>query len=187
MGPDGAVSWLYAHEPGPGGYPINHPEPLAGHRFCLIFHQVRHPLRVISSNAKVNLGLERVEGDWLRAVEPGIIGGNYNNVTPTADQSTIYAGRLWLLWNRRIEQIADLRYRIEDTPPQLVCALAQFPVAKCGEAAAVPLVEASTSAQGSLQQGAIGVPQHFAASWEAIGALDSALELQLRSMSARYG
>jgi len=39
LGPDGAVSWLFAYK-SDGGYAINNPEPLANHKFCFVFHQV---------------------------------------------------------------------------------------------------------------------------------------------------
>ena len=43
LGPDGAVSWFFAYN-SPGGYAINNPEPLRGHRFCFVFHQVERAL-----------------------------------------------------------------------------------------------------------------------------------------------
>ena len=71
LGPAGSVSWLFTWKA--ATYVINNPASLDArrHRFCVVFHQVRHPLRVISSVVRATRAHDRF-WDWLYGVEPGL-------------------------------------------------------------------------------------------------------------------
>jgi hypothetical protein len=143
---------------------------------------------VISSNAKVGLGMDRKEGRWLRQTEPGIMNAEHDAATTSFNQSVVQAGRLWLLWNERIERVADLRYRVEDTSPRTVCALAQFSPAQCGADAMGMSVEVAPGTPGpSPELLRDKVLRSVTTSWQVIASLDDPLEKDLRAMSARYG
>ena len=89
---------------------INNPESLRDHRFCVVLHQVRHPLRVISSMLKATRPGDRY-WQWILA-EPAVKRGE-----PLLLQAT----RLWVAQNERLEGYADARFRVEDTAPRDVC------------------------------------------------------------------
>jgi hypothetical protein len=53
-------------------YAINNPTPLGAQRFCFVFHQVRHPMRVVSSIVKSSTKPWDRFWDWLVSVEPKV-------------------------------------------------------------------------------------------------------------------
>ena len=183
VGQDGAVSWLYTHAPGSKGYPINLPTPLTiSHCFCFIFHQVRHPLRVISSNSKINVSVGRREGEWLMKADARICGLSFGSaVNDTLLQSCILqpgllrAARLWLYWNEHAETIADVRYRIEGVNLQLLCKLALL---SCDSK-----LQARSQLNAPLQRSALSL----AASWAGIEDLDLELAAKIKAKAMEYG
>ena len=122
LGPAGAVSWLYTWRA--GHFVINNPAPLSpDHRFCVVLHQVRHPLRVISSIVKATKPRGDRYWQWIYAQEPTI----QKDAPPP-----IRAAHLWLVQNERIEQFAHARFLVEETSPRDVCRAAGFAELLCG-------------------------------------------------------
>lgn len=159
VGPDGAISWLFAYKldmfpdpnkpavikpgrtkPPPNKYVINNKERLTYHRFRYVFHQVRHPLRVISTLLARCGKWDRI---WLWL--------SYMDGLEEIDQHQSPLKRsmlLWYLWNRHIERFADLRFRSEDTSPRDVCSWSGFDPSICARANGIsgPVVEPVASA-----------------------------------------
>ena len=129
LGPDGAVSWFFAYKA--ATYAINNPTPLVAgqHRFCFVFHLVRHPMRVISSIVKTSRKPWDPFWDWITRVEPRVCG----NAKQCRQQPLLLrSARQWLVWNEHIETFADIRYRVEDMSPRDACRLAMFDERICG-------------------------------------------------------
>ncbi len=106
LGPDGAVGWFFAYKT--NSYAINNPEPLSTgrHRFCFVFHLVRHPLRVVSSIVKASRKPFDVYWQWVSRVEPRVCGGpSQCKKMPLLQRSA----RQWLVWNQHMETFADVR------------------------------------------------------------------------------
>lgn len=96
LGRDGISSWTMAvaAESRPYG------PPSSGVSFQHIFHQVREPLATIASCMTLN----SESWDFIcRHVE-----------CPPFAPALIMAATYWLLWNKKAEEIATWRYRIED-------------------------------------------------------------------------
>lgn len=142
VGPAGAISWLFAYKldmfpdpskpalikpgrtkPPPNKYVINNQERLTHHRFKYVFHQVRHPLRVISTLLARCGKWDRI-WLWLSYMD-GL--EDINQHQSPLKRSML----LWFLWNRHIESYADLRFRSEDTSPRDVCKWSGFDHAIC--------------------------------------------------------
>jgi hypothetical protein len=193
LGPDGSVSWLYAHKESAAHYPINRPQPLAGHRFCFVFHQVRHPLRVISSNMHANktFGVDPHLLKWVSATEPRICGGFNSSLCGDLLPGLVLAARFVFYWNSHIEKIAHVRFRVEDTSLHDLCRIAKFPSEQCG---AKPQVEVTAlepssvlvNAQSTISPRNHG-PLNSLASWESLEVVDSGIFEKVREMTLRYG
>eukprot|EP01032_Pedospumella_encystans_P017080 gene17080-19471_t len=117
VGPDGAVSWLYAvnahanhtndvYEFGKG-YVINNPEVLYKNRFRHIFHQVRHPLRVITTLCNRCAEFD-IFWRWIHNLK------GFQQIKP--EQTPLRrAMLLYLLWNKHIEKYADISFPMHAT------------------------------------------------------------------------
>mmetsp|Transcript_11920 Transcript_11920/g.17860 ORF Transcript_11920/g.17860 Transcript_11920/m.17860 type:complete len:444 (-) Transcript_11920:82-1413(-) len=120
LGPAGSASWLYSWRA--KSFVINNPSPLTpDHRFCIILHQVRHPLRVLASIVKATKPSDKF-WNWIYTMDSSI------------DKSAVpvlRAAQLWLSQNLHIEKFADARYRAEETSPRDVCKAAGFPDFLC--------------------------------------------------------
>lgn len=185
LGPDGAVSWLYAYQS--KNYAINNPTPLSNQRFCFVFHQVRHPMRVVSSIVKASKKSWDPFWDWLVRTEPKVCG--------TVDQCkktplVVRSARQWLVWNQHVEAYADIRFKVEETSPRDVCRLAQFPERICGSDGRYhttsskviqPIVEPQAPSDGHTAS------ENLAVNWDMIEKLDSKLAADMKDMTARYG
>lgn len=195
LGPDGSVSWLYAHDESAGRpYPINNPQPLVDQTFCVILHQVRHPLRVISSNMKAqerNLNSDNMA--WLSATEPRICespGGHssgsgqlFRGSNCSEVPSLVRAARLWLYWNQHIETVANARFRVEDTSSRDICRFANFAREQCDSESTTTKFEESQASMASLDV----VTSHIVASWDSLEAMDENLFNEVTAMALRYG
>ena len=121
LGPDGAVSWFFAYR-SDAGYAINNPERLSDQRFRVVLHQVRHPLRVVSSVVKASRKPWDKFWEWIARTEPRVCFGQapVDTTDPMACRRIpllLRASRLWLYWNEHIERFADVRYeRATRTP-----------------------------------------------------------------------
>ena len=185
LGPAGAVSWFFSWRM--NSYAINNPESLRDHRFCVVLHQVRHPLRVISSMLKATRPGDRY-WQWIYSAEPAVQRGE-----PLLLQAT----RLWVAQNERLEAYADARFRVEDTSPRDVCRLAGVTERVCGSdgrhhttssKVLQPVVEPQLPrGVDPLDPQSVVLHLHADATWPAIAELDAALERTARAMSARYG
>lgn len=142
VGPDGAVGWIYsvnaliARRVGRGasnvqtvgnfagrGYVVNNPVRLSRQRFVRVLHQVRHPLRVISTIIARCGPWDRYWA-WIATVR------GCENITQQA--SPMYrAMTLYIVWNRHIERYADLRFRSEVTSPRDICLWAGYDAISC--------------------------------------------------------
>ena len=173
--------WLFSWKA--RSYVINNPTSLGNHRFCVVLHQVRHPLRVISSVVKATKPRARFWG-WIYGVEPAI--------SPRAPPIA-RAAKLWLLQNRRIETYADARFKVEETSPRDVCSLAGFPDFLCrgdgrhhatSSKVVQPIIEPRKLARDAALAVASKVP---AVSWADVEALDADLAADCKAMATRYG
>lgn len=83
------------------GYAINNPKRLLAQRFHYVFHQVRHPLRVIKTI------VERCQA-WDKFWK--FIASVKGMEVITQEQTPLTRGMwLYILWNKHIERYADLR------------------------------------------------------------------------------
>lgn len=120
LGPAGAVSWLFTWRA--SNFVINNPARLTNdHRFCIILHQVRHPLKVISSIVRATKPRDPY-WQWICSVEQDIDKGA---------PPPLRAAMLWVAQNRRLERIADARFKVEETSPRDVCRAAGFDERLC--------------------------------------------------------
>lgn len=117
MRTDGTVSCMffidsdwYPDHPwaAPKGLIAHQKERKSQFRFDVTLHQVRHPLKVISS---VAAGYDRQHQDWLV----------YNGVIPEGVRPKLKrAMYIWLEVNKRCEKISKFRYKVEDiTTPKV--------------------------------------------------------------------
>ncbi len=100
VGRDGAAGWNYTHLLQQGRTEAGMPAS------TIVFHQVRHPLKVISSVQ--DMGNNTWEAIGARAQLNGV---NWN---PLEDNHPVRGMKYWLIWNGFAERIAQYRYRIED-------------------------------------------------------------------------
>eukprot|EP00730_Choanoeca_flexa_P006952 TRINITY_DN12252_c2_g2_i4.p1 TRINITY_DN12252_c2_g2~~TRINITY_DN12252_c2_g2_i4.p1 ORF type:complete len:362 (+),score=63.49 TRINITY_DN12252_c2_g2_i4:190-1275(+) len=112
---DGAISWPYAVVDPDAFYPWERNRArIHRQKFARVFHQVRHPLRVIASLTTY----EAYSWDFI------------NKHTPNIDLTPMHPLRKalihWVTWNRLVEPQADWRYRMEDTPVLEICRRAGF-------------------------------------------------------------
>lgn len=120
LGPAGSVSWLFTWRA--SQFVINNPARLTNdHRFCIILHQVRHPLKVISSIVRATKPRDQY-WQWIFSVEKDID----KNAPPP-----LRAAMLWVAQNKRLERIADARFKVEETSPRDVCRAAGFDERLC--------------------------------------------------------
>jgi len=184
LGPAGSVSWLYTWLA--DRYVINNPAPLDPRktRFCAVLHQVRHPLRVISSVVKATKPRGDKFWEWIYTVEPGI-----DRRAPPIQR----AAQLWLAQNRRLETIADARFKTEETSPRDVCRVLGFPEFLCGSTGAhhatsskviQPILEPKPLGRAEALAMTSKVP---AVSWADIEALDAQLAADCKALAAEYG
>ena len=99
---------------------------LSKQRFYLIFHQVRHPLRVISTLLVRCATWDRY-WTWISSVR------GCEEITSNASPLR-RAMLLYIVWNRHIERYADLRFRTEVTSTRDVCRWAGFNITMCESA-----------------------------------------------------
>ncbi|MEI8365611.1 MAG: hypothetical protein WCF65_04250 [Parachlamydiaceae bacterium] len=99
IGSDGCVSWpLVVNSFSPWG-------PITNEEYIHVFHQVRHPLNVITSWF-INLdSLTRDEWVFIRRHIPEI---------RDHDSLIVQCAKYWYYWNLKAEKMAEWRYRIED-------------------------------------------------------------------------
>eukprot|EP01031_Cornospumella_fuschlensis_P024621 gene24621-29748_t len=136
IGPQGSVSWPFAvnaHDAVSYGllktldqhryYVLNNPTQLSMHRFRYVFHQVRHPIRVITTLVNKCGTFDRY---WLWIATTSGFESIHEDQTPLKRAMLLY-----YLWNRHMEMYADLRYVMERTSPRDVCLWSGFPLSHC--------------------------------------------------------
>lgn len=162
---NGSVSWTYAVvDPGnfypweASGYRI------ASRRFAKIFHQVRHPLKSIASLTT----FEALSWSFIGKHTPSV--PNLAEIEPPTLRALIH----WVTWNRMIEQYADFRYRMEDTPVEFICREAGYPLARCYRAINESKVRRAER-------------QHTTLTWAQLEALDARYANIAKVMARRYG
>jgi len=97
-GADGIVSWYL----GADADSVPHGPPSAEFVFGHVFHQVRHPLRVIPSLMS------------LRSETWSFV-ARHTSCAPD-DALPVRCAKLWLEWNELVEGRAEWRYRLEQLP-----------------------------------------------------------------------
>jgi hypothetical protein len=99
LGKEGVVSWpMSVDSLSPWG-------PLSKQSFQHVFHQVKHPLPVLTS-WMINLSnLNRDEWVFIRRHVPEI---------KLSDSLIVHCAKYWYYWNLLAEKKAEWRYRIED-------------------------------------------------------------------------
>lgn len=118
------------------GYVINNPVRLSRQRFVRVFHQVRHPLRVISTLLVRCESWDRYWA-WIATVR------GCEDIT-SSTSALRRAMLLYIVWNRHIEHYADVRFRTEVTSTRDVCTWAGFNSSVCsspGPAEGIGIVE----------------------------------------------
>jgi hypothetical protein len=83
--------------------------PKGNQQFKHVFHQVRHPLKCISSWI-ANVPLDRVAWAYIEACIPEI-----NN----QDSLTIKCAKYWYYWNLAAEKISEFTYQVEELEKHL--------------------------------------------------------------------
>jgi hypothetical protein len=99
MGKQGTIAWPMTV----GSLSVK--GPLFYGRFKHIFHQVRHPLRQITSRSIQNSDLGDPRWIFVREHIPEI---------RKTDSILVSCAKYWYYWNLKAEKIAQWRYRIED-------------------------------------------------------------------------
>ncbi|EDQ85221.1 uncharacterized protein MONBRDRAFT_12159 [Monosiga brevicollis MX1] len=118
---DGSVSWIYAVQDPDRFYPWENANyRLKDRRFGQVFHQVRHPLRVIASLTTY----EGMSWKFIAKHTPAVPG--LASMHPLR-KALIH----WVTWNRWVELHADWRFRMEDTPVAELCHRLSLPGSKC--------------------------------------------------------
>jgi hypothetical protein len=131
------------------GYVINNPRRLLAQRFKFVFHQVRHPLRVIKTLVERCQNWDKF---WKFIASVKGMSDISEDRTPLVSFTIWIAifllcvtdGSIWCLqtnamllyifWNKHIERYADLRFQGEITSPRDVCRWSEFPDAICDNA-----------------------------------------------------
>jgi len=181
LGPAGSISWLYAWRA--RSYAIDNPTSLGNRRFCVVLHQVRHPLRVISSVVKATKPRDRF-WDWIYTVEPKI-----SPKLPPIARSAL----LWLRQNELIETYADARFKVEETSPRDVCVVLGFPDFLCRgdgshHATSSKVVQPILEPRKLARAAALAVESKTpSVSWADLEALDAGLAADCLAMAERYG
>ncbi len=98
MGKDGVSSWYLAAQPKNRKRRVN----LAKFHFAHIFHQVRHPLHVISSVYSTE---DLHSWSYIMAHLPEI---------RMEDSHLVKCAKYWYFWNLKAEKFAEWTYRVED-------------------------------------------------------------------------
>lgn len=185
LGPAGSVSWLFSWKA--ANFVINNPSKLTSdHRFCVVLHQVRHPLRVVASISRATKPNDRY-WSWIYTVEPKI---DRSMSTP------IRALHLWVLQNARLELVADARFKVEETSPRDVCRAAGLDDVLC-EGDGSFHTTSSKVIQPIIEPRPVDpadVPERPPASyrapefgWPELEALDAGITEKARTMAERYG
>ncbi|KAH8047614.1 pyruvate dehydrogenase [Aureococcus anophagefferens] len=124
LGPAGSISWLYAWRA--RSYAIDNPASLGNRRFCVVLHQVRHPLRVISSVVKATKPRDRF-WDWihrrlLSVGERGAAGAAFeDDASIHGFLDSFYTSRIGI--RMIIGQYVALRSPVDDRPDSRVVGL----------------------------------------------------------------
>jgi len=213
---DGGVSWMYAFVSNTG-YPVENSRKLLGklhsqrgklhgqrgklhgQRFCTVFHEVRHPLRVLSSVMENDHPYFDTFDRFKATMAPGIC-GSYGAQECNKVQKLQREMRWWLAVNQQMERYAHLRFRVEDTSNRVLCKLADFPEWLCNsdgrfhtttETEVQPIVEpkpASAEGGGSGGQAAAATEaEKLPVSWEKLEAIDPELAGQIKAKCLEYG
>jgi len=162
MGADGSVSWIMGAETDwtPVG-PL-----LKDYEFEHIFHQVRHPLKVIQSYYNSHPG---VTWEWICTIIPEI---------SMKDSVITRCAKYWYYWNLMIEEKAEWTYRIEDFSeiyPEMADRLGL--VFDSETLTAVP-----TDANTRVKE------EHTAITWKFLKEnVDRKVYFQVRSLAKKYG
>jgi len=156
-------------------YLINNPEKLTLHRFTHIFHQVRHPLRVVNTLFsrchhwdRYWVWISKLSGFELLTAK---MGGKRR------------AMLLYLLWNRHIEAYADLRFRTETTSVRDLCRWAGFNSTACSHRPLAPPLLQPTPVNRSSPS----FRRYTGLSWAALEDADPVLAFELQVMCLQYG
>lgn len=99
-GKNGCVSWAMVENK----YSFTGPSA-KNTKFIHVFHQIRHPLDVISSFYFNYSNLNMVEWEFIRRYLPQI---RYS------DSLLVQSAKYWFYWNLKAESMSEWTYRIED-------------------------------------------------------------------------
>jgi hypothetical protein len=161
VGKDGTSSWDLAARPKEGRWKVR----LENYRFAHIFHQTRHPLKVISS---VYLTEDQDSWDYIRTYVPEIR-DNDSHLTKCA--------KYWYYWNLKAEAMSEWTYRIEEIDN----LLGEFErrLGKKIDHSALERIPRNTNTKGTP-------PNEF--SWEDLQKeLDTDLYQKICSLAEKYG
>ena len=105
---DGAVSWVHV---GVGRYKDRLVLP---NQFDRIFHQVRHPLDVISSSQYITKPTEKFLRENIERELPQLHIGRTDAYPKPSDENTKFQMITWLEWNKKIEALKpEFRFKVE--------------------------------------------------------------------------
>ena len=158
MGASGSSSWMHVVDGPP--YPWGDKFRKRAFKFEHIFHQVRHPLRVIASLDTI------MKPSWKFIAQ--------NIKLP--EGSLRRRMKFWVTWNKLCEKQATFRYRIEDINNELpkICKLLGI---KQQEA---PPIDKKVNTRKHVAKYAVPT-------WESLRKANAPLAAQIAEMSKRYG
>eukprot|EP00049_Salpingoeca_infusionum_P010633 m.183795 g.183795 ORF g.183795 m.183795 type:complete len:323 (+) comp14699_c0_seq1:168-1136(+) len=167
LGSEGAIAWPYAVNDAHNYYPYQkYFHRLYKHTtFKHVVHLVRHPLKVIASEATFT----PKSWDFIAKNTPQI--PQLRNL-PVLHQALIH----WVTWNRNIETYATLRVRAEDPlSVEIICKEAEFPVDVCSRAKRLDtFVSANKRPHGTI-------------SWEQLFDIDPYFAEAAVQLASKYG
>lgn len=182
MGRDGISDWKLAAELNDDrliveydhfrilGYVKRSDNPCSGRRIDVFLHQVRHPLRVITSHA-------RFPDDPQAPIWHAI--SQHVPLSP-ADPPLVRSMKFWLYWNEMAEEKADYTYCVEDLRRDsetfdVICALTG---AQCPDG--FPFVPRNTNTRRHIR------PAHRV-TWDDLEEASNDLVWQVTEAAVRYG
>ena len=161
MGKDGCVAWFMVK-------PSLYRKTLVGSHgdFSHIFHQIRHPLKVITS---IYLTHHRNSLKYIQKKIPEM---------NSTDSRLVTAAKIWYYWNVEAARVAEWTYRVEDLPD----IWDEFQK-RLGKDLDKKLILAASQREGSRRD---RFEEYL--TWEELNQeLDPELYSKIRSLAAEYG
>ena len=175
-GIDGIASWFsVVDDPNPPFGPS-----IIGQDFKLILHQVRHPLKVISSFAQFILQKGEKSPKFIEKHVPETRLTDAERLLDPQQQLILQAARYWFYWNELAEHKADKTIRLEDLKDELPW-LCNYLGIKFQPNVVDNISKSTNSRQIYIKE------NFWKIDWKYIEQLDSALHDKIRDLACKYG